>query len=89
MLHYNRSGVVMGRGNSGRIVIEIDPLVKAQLYAALERDGMTLKNWLLRHTDTYLLESIQLGLRFPEPTSPRQRVPFSDEVPANSRQSFK
>ena len=39
MLHH------MARGDSGRIVLEIDPTEKDELYAAVTKDGMTLKDW--------------------------------------------
>ena len=37
----------MSRGSSGRIVIEIDPLVKDSLYIALAKRKLTLKDWFL------------------------------------------
>jgi hypothetical protein len=46
----------MARGESGRIVLEIDPSEKKELYAALTKDGMTLKDWFLRHATGYLRE---------------------------------
>lgn len=52
----------MGIGSSGRIVIEVDPEVKRQLYAALAREGMSLKEWFLRNAEAYLEESIQMSL---------------------------
>jgi hypothetical protein len=38
----------MARGESGRIVIEIDPEVKRRLYAALALTGSTLKDWFVQ-----------------------------------------
>ena len=35
----------MAKGESGRIVIEVDPHLKRQLYSALASDGSTLKAW--------------------------------------------
>jgi hypothetical protein len=49
-------------GDSGRIVLEIDPGEKQSLYAALAKDGLTLKGWFLRHVGTYLKEGGQLSL---------------------------
>lgn len=49
-------------GDSGRIVLEIDPGEKHTLYAALAKDGLTLKDWFLRHVSTYLKEGGQLSL---------------------------
>jgi hypothetical protein len=46
----------MARGESGRIVLEIDPSEKKELYEALIKDGMTLKDWFLKHADKYLRE---------------------------------
>ena len=46
----------MARGESGRIVLEIDPELKRQLYSALARENMTLKDWFIalavQHVDT-------------------------------------
>lgn len=53
----------MARGTSGRIVIEVDPTEKQRLYEALEKDGLTLKNWFLDQARTYLRERNQLQLR--------------------------
>ena len=54
----------MAIGASGRLVIEIDPDLKRQLHAALERDGLTMKEWFLSRAHQYLLENVQLALRF-------------------------
>lgn len=48
-------------GDSGRIVLEIDPREKQSLYAALAKDGLTLKDWFLRHAGSYLKEGGQLS----------------------------
>jgi len=52
----------MARGESGRIVIEINPSTKDELYTALQRDGMTLKQWFLRQSSEYLQNRMQLSL---------------------------
>jgi len=52
----------MARGNSGRIVIEIDPSLKSELYEALTEEGITLKDWFLRHTGSYLAQKAQPSL---------------------------
>jgi hypothetical protein len=46
----------MARGESGRIVLEIDPVEKKELYDALTKDGLTLKDWFLKHAGNYLRE---------------------------------
>jgi hypothetical protein len=52
----------MARGKSGRIVLEIDPSRKAELYYALKRDGSTLKDWFLRQVEEYLRGRDQVPL---------------------------
>lgn len=54
----------MSRGNSGRIVIEVEPELKRQLYASLERQGKTLKDWFLERAEAHLYAGEQLGFRF-------------------------
>jgi len=54
----------MSIGNSGRIVIEVEPEAKRQLYAALAREGLTLKDWFLRSAENYLAEGSQMPLSF-------------------------
>lgn len=44
----------MSIGNSGRIVIEVNPALKRELYSGLARDGMTLKDWFLQEVSAYL-----------------------------------
>lgn len=39
----------MAKGSSGRIVLEIDPSLKKQLYSLLALENLTLKEWFLRH----------------------------------------
>jgi hypothetical protein len=52
----------MARGKSGRIVLEIDPSLKSDLYEALQEEGLTLKEWFLRHTGSYLAQKAQPSL---------------------------
>jgi hypothetical protein len=52
----------MVRGKSGRIVLEIDPVLKSDLYEALQEEGITLKEWFLRHTGSYLANKAQPSL---------------------------
>lgn len=60
MLHH------MARGESGRIVLEIDPSEKEELYNAVTKDGMTLKDWFLRKATEYLRERNQTQLFVPQ-----------------------
>jgi len=52
----------MARGESGRIVLEIDPELKNALYNALDHDELTLKNWFLREAERYLRDRTQFKL---------------------------
>jgi hypothetical protein len=52
----------MSRGTSGRIVVEIDPDVKDQLYVALAKSKLTLKDWFLSQCNEYLSEFSQPSL---------------------------
>lgn len=54
MSHNINLGVKMARGNSGRVIVEIDPEFKQELYVALEKDNLTLKDWFLKNADDYL-----------------------------------
>lgn len=44
----------MPRGESGRIVLEVDPQEKRDLYEALEEEGLTLKGWFLGQARHFL-----------------------------------
>lgn len=48
----------MARGDSGKIVLEIEPADKEKLYFAVKRDGLTMKEWFLQQMATYLDRSI-------------------------------
>ena len=52
----------MVRGRSGRIVLEIDPSLKNDLYEALQEEGLTLKEWFLRHAGSYVAHKAQPSL---------------------------
>ena len=47
-------------GESGRIVIEVYPRLKEDLYARLKKDGMNLKEWFLGQANSYLDEQIKI-----------------------------
>ena len=48
--------------SSGRIVIEIDPEQKRELYSALALSGSTLKDWFIKSAAEYCAERRQLSL---------------------------
>ncbi len=35
------------KGESGRIVLEIDPKIKKKIYIKINKKGMTMKDWFL------------------------------------------
>lgn len=49
-------------GRSGRVVIEIDPVLKQELYASLEAEGLSLKYWFLGHVEERLKDHTQMSL---------------------------
>ena len=52
----------MPRGTSGRIVIEVDPQLKHDLYVELARREMTLKSWFIREAGALIAIGAQLTL---------------------------
>ncbi len=49
-------------GNSGRIVVNIEPELKRRLYATLSMSGITLKDWFIKSAATYCAEQRQPSL---------------------------
>ncbi len=62
----------MSIGSSGRIVIEVEPNLKRELYAVLSMDGKTLKDWFVTQAESFV-ESRQLPLQFDNKTSTKQK----------------
>ena len=57
----------MPRGTSGRIVIEVNPELKDELYSVLQEQELTLKDWFISNAKDYLnTNHSQLDLAFPE-----------------------
>jgi hypothetical protein len=52
----------MAKGNSGRIVIEIEPELKQELYSVLGNEHMNLKQWFLGNVEEFLRNKTQLPL---------------------------
>jgi hypothetical protein len=50
----NKKGASLSIGNSGRIVIEIDPQLKRQLYSNLLAHGLSLKEWFILNANKYI-----------------------------------
>jgi hypothetical protein len=55
----------MAKGSSGRVVIEVDPNLKKDLYASLDQEGMTLKDWFIKSANRYVAEQVQPSLALP------------------------
>jgi hypothetical protein len=64
----------MAVGRSGRVVIEIEPTFKRELRAALERDGVSMKDWFLEQARRYLERGGQTELGFARTEKDRKRV---------------
>ena len=56
----------MARGESGRIVIEVSPELKRQLYSALAIEGQTLKDWFIEAAGHHLSGQKPLSLQRPK-----------------------
>ena len=62
MLHNMEHITPMARGESGRIVVEVDPELKRRLYAALSLSGSSLKDWFLKEATQFCADASQLRL---------------------------
>jgi len=54
----------MPKGSSGRIVIEVEPGFKNELYTVLDKEGMSMKSWFLANAQFFLKNRSQLSLDF-------------------------
>ena len=73
MLH-NIEGEQMARGESGRIVIEMDPEIKQELYQKLQGENSNLKSWFLSQVEKYLDNNQQLPLQLDGQTPPAYKT---------------
>ena len=64
----------MARGNSGRIVIEVQPEAKRQLYGALALTGSTLKDWFIKCAADYCSQANQPSLFAFAPIAPEEKI---------------
>lgn len=70
----------MARGESGRIVLQVDPDLKGELYVELARRGLTLKAWFTGEVERLLDGG--LGMSVAEPPPPRyglNKVPKAED----------
>jgi len=54
----------MSIGKSGRVVIEMDPKLKEELYSALSKENKNLKHWFLENVESFLKNAGQLELSY-------------------------
>lgn len=52
----------MPRSDSGRVVIDLDPEFKKELYSALREDDCNLKTWFIEKASDYVEEKKQPSL---------------------------
>lgn len=46
----------MAKGDSGRIVLEVDPNLKKTLYSLLVLEQKTLKDWFIEQAEQYIAD---------------------------------
>jgi hypothetical protein len=61
----------MARGQSGRLVFEVDPSLKRELHAQVAREGRSLKDWLIEQIESYLARPTQESLPFSKTRGPQ------------------
>lgn len=59
----------MARGDSGRVVFEIDPMLKHRLHVRMAEERRSLKDWFIEQASRYL---------GPAEEGPQQSLPFQD-----------
>jgi hypothetical protein len=64
----------MARGVSGRIVIEISPDIKQELYEQLNSENISLKSWFLEHVEFFLKGKQQLSLSLSTQPHPEKKA---------------
>jgi hypothetical protein len=52
----------VAKGSSGRLVIEIDPSIKKELYDRLGEKGLNMREWFLINANAYLKQNKQGSL---------------------------
>jgi hypothetical protein len=52
----------MAKGDSGRVVLEIDPGLKRKLYAVLALEQKTLKEWFTKASEAYVKDRLRAEL---------------------------
>lgn len=65
-------------GQSGRIVIDVDPELKRELYSRLSLSGSTLKDWFSHNATTFIRDSRQPALFPPAETKNNHHRPLTN-----------
>ncbi|MDP7445145.1 MAG: hypothetical protein QGF64_05690 [Candidatus Poseidoniia archaeon] len=60
----------MPKGSSGRIVIEVEPDFKDELYTVLEKEGLNMKSWFVANAQFFLKNRSQMSLGFVQEEEP-------------------
>ena len=79
MSHYLCYITCVARGESGRIVIEVEPETKRRLYSALALSGSTLKDWFIKAAAEFCADAVQPSLfigKHLEPASSQNPEPM-------------
>jgi hypothetical protein len=74
----------MARGDSGRIVIEVEPEMKRRLYSALALSGSTLKDWFVEKAAEFCADAGQLSLFPRSEMPPRSQAGKGPPVPESA-----
>jgi len=70
----------MARGQSGRLVLEVDPVFKRRLHAQLAAEGRTMKDWFLEQAARYLDRGVQQTLPWATAASASAQQQAGDDV---------
>jgi hypothetical protein len=65
----------MPKGESGRVVIEVQPALKRRLYSALAIENSTLKQWFIESATQYVADREPPTLPDSEPRKRRAKRP--------------
>lgn len=66
----------MARGASGRVVLEVDPKLKHDLYVALTTKDLTLREWFIEQAEHFLSA---------EADKSQMRIPFQPNTPVTTK----
>ena len=69
MLHKQCELYNMAKGESGRIVVEVEPSLKRQLYSVLAIESSTLKDWFIQSAENYIKDKAE-SIQKPKRTRP-------------------